>query len=91
MILAIIGSTGLVGKEIIKVLEEEDNKIIKKVLFVASKKSKGKKVIYKNQPHKIITIDQAISEKPNYAMFSAGSKTSLRNGIKKMIDYSRKN
>jgi aspartate-semialdehyde dehydrogenase len=78
MILAIIGSTGLVGKEIIKVLEEEDNKIIKKILFVASKKNKGKKVIYKNQPHKIITIDQAISEKPNYAMFSAGSKISLR-------------
>tara|TARA_B100001250_G_scaffold269272_1_gene232311 strand:- start:469 stop:1446 length:978 start_codon:yes stop_codon:yes gene_type:complete len=78
MILAIIGSTGLVGKEIIKVLEEENNKRIKKVLFVASKKSTGKKIKHNNQEHKIITIEQAISQKPNYAMFSAGSKVSLK-------------
>ena len=30
MILTILGATGLVGKEIIKILEEKENKAIKK-------------------------------------------------------------
>ena len=43
MTLAIIGSTGLVGTEIIKILEKKKLKEIKKIIFVASKKSIGKK------------------------------------------------
>ena len=78
MKLAIIGATGLVGKEIIKVLEENSNKKIKKILFVASKKSEGKKIKYKNKTHKIISVEKAISEKPNYALFSAGSSAALK-------------
>ena len=78
MILAIIGSTGLVGKEIRRILEEKSNKKIEKILFVASKKSVGKKIKHKNKTHKIISIEKAISQKPNYALFSAGSNISLK-------------
>ena len=41
MTLAIIGSTGLVGTEIIKILEKK-LKEIKKIIFVASKKYRKK-------------------------------------------------
>jgi len=78
MVLAIIGSTGLVGTEIIKVLEEKNHKEITKILFVASKKNIGKKIKYKNRTHRIISIEKAIKEGPKYALFSSGPKTALR-------------
>jgi len=74
MILAIIGATGLVGQEIRRVLEEKKIKKIKKVLFVATKKNKGKEIKYKSKNEKIISIEDAIKEKPNYVIFSAGSR-----------------
>ena len=43
MILAIVGATGLVGSEIIKILEEQNNQNFKEILFVASNKNTGKK------------------------------------------------
>ena len=77
MILAIIGATGLVGSEIIKVLEEKNIKEISEIIFVASKKNIGKKIKYKNKSKKIISIKEAIKKSPNYALFSAGSKVSI--------------
>ena len=76
MILAIIGATGLVGTEIIKILEEKKHKSIKKVFFIATKKNKGKKIKYKKRDQKIITIEQAIKEKPTHVLFSSGSSVS---------------
>lgn len=78
MTLAIIGATGLVGTEIKKILEKKKLKEIKKVIFVASKKSVGKKIKYKNKEINIISIEKAIGEKPKYALFSAGSQTALK-------------
>ena len=78
MTLAIIGSTGLVGTEIIKILEKKKLKEIKKIIFVASKKSIGKKIKYNNKTNNIVSIEKAIEEKPKYALFSAGSKTALK-------------
>ena len=78
MTLAIIGATGLVGTEIKKILEKKKLKEIKKVIFVASKKSVGKKIKYKNKEINIISIEKAIDEKPKYALFSAGSQTALK-------------
>ena len=77
MIIAIIGSTGLVGTEIIKILEKQKQPKISKVLFVSSKKSVGKKIYYKKKPIEIIAIEKAIEKKPTYALFSAGSETAL--------------
>tara|TARA_B100001250_G_scaffold220417_1_gene189099 strand:- start:43 stop:1020 length:978 start_codon:yes stop_codon:yes gene_type:complete len=78
MVIAIVGATGLVGSEIIKVLEEKKIKEIKEVLFVATQKSVGKKITYNNQSYKIITIKEALEKKPNFALFSAGSKVSKK-------------
>ena len=87
--IAIIGATGLVGKEIIKILEEKKNKIIKNVLFVATKKNVGKKIIFQNQKHQIISIEEALLKKPDFALFSAGSETAL-NYSKKFINAGTK-
>ena len=78
MIIAIIGSTGLVGTEIIKILEKQKQPNITKVLFVSSKRSVGKKIDYKKKKIEIISIEKAIEKKPTYALFSAGSETALR-------------
>lgn len=78
MVIAIVGATGLVGSEIIKVLEEKKIKKIKEVLFVATNKNKGKKIRFNKKEYKIISIKDAIEKKPNYALFSAGSETSLK-------------
>ena len=73
MNIAIIGSTGLVGLEIKKIIEK---KKIKNILFVASKKSVGKEILYNNKKQKVISIKKALSMKINYAIFSAGSMVS---------------
>ena len=78
MIIAIIGATGLVGTEIIKVLKENNIKNIKKLLLVASKKNIGKKIKNKNPNNKIISIKEALKQKPNYVLFSAGSTISKK-------------
>ena len=78
MTLAIIGETGLVGSEIIKILETEKDNRFKNIFFVASEKSVGKKIKYRNTTHKIVSIKKAIEISPDYALFSAGSKTSIK-------------
>lgn len=77
MKIAVVGATGLVGKEIISVLEER-NVHISEFLPVASSKSVGKKVIFSGQEYEVISIEIAISKKPDIAIFSAGGETSLK-------------
>ena len=76
MRVAVVGATGLVGREMLKVLEER--KIVISELFpVASQKSIGTSIVFHGRPVKVIGIDQAVSLKPNVALFSAGGTTSL--------------
>ena len=76
MKLAVVGATGLVGNEILKVIEER-NFPFDELLMVASERSVGKKIQFKNQEYTVISIPQAIEEKPDIAIFSAGGSTSL--------------
>ncbi len=71
MKIAIIGATGLVGSVLLKVLEER-NIDIERIYFVASEKSIGKTVYFKNKPYEVIGLKKAVEEKPNIAIFSAG-------------------
>ena len=73
MVIALIGATGLVGREIIKKLEK--NKTFKNFdfLFVASEKNKNKEIVFRNSKYKIETIKDAIKKKPTHVLFSAGS------------------
>jgi len=76
MKIAVVGATGLVGGEILEVLEER-NVQFDELLLVASARSAGTKKIFKGKEYTIITMDDAIAEKPDFAIFSAGGSTSL--------------
>ncbi|HLQ99204.1 MAG TPA: aspartate-semialdehyde dehydrogenase [Sphingobacterium sp.] len=75
MKIAVVGATGLVGSEIIKVLEERDFPVTE-LLPVASARSKGKEVAFKGKKYKIVTLDEAVTLKPDLAIFSAGGSVS---------------
>ena len=77
MKIAIVGCTGLVGSEILKVLSELKLPITK-LIPVASSKSIGKEVIFNNSTLEVIGIQDAIKLKPNIAIFSAGGEISKK-------------
>lgn len=71
MKLALVGATGLVGRKMMDVLEER--KItVHEFLPVASKKSVGTEVQFNGQNHKVRSIEEAVEQKPDVALFSAG-------------------
>ncbi len=76
MKVAVVGATGLVGGEMLKVLEER-NFPITELIPVASERSVGKKVSFKGQEYTIVGFEDAIAAKPAIAIFSAGGSTSL--------------
>ena len=76
MKLAIVGATGLVGQEVLKILEERSFPY-EELLLVASEKSVGKQVAYAGNSYSVISMAQAIEAKPDIAIFSAGGGTSL--------------
>jgi len=76
MKLAVVGATGLVGSEILEVLEEH-NFPFDELLLVASERSAGKKIAYKGKDYTVIGLKQAVAEKPDVAIFSAGGGISL--------------
>ena len=75
MKLAIVGATGLVGKEILKVIQER-RFFYSELILVASKKSKGKEIIVNNKKYIVITIDELIEQTPELVLLSAGSSLS---------------
>jgi aspartate-semialdehyde dehydrogenase len=76
MKIAVVGATGLVGSEILKVLEER-NFPITELIPVASERSVGKQVTFKGKQYTIVSFEDAIAAKPAIAIFSAGGGTSL--------------
>ena len=76
MKIAVVGATGLVGGEILEVLEERDVQF-DELLLVASARSAGQKKVFKAKEYTIITMEDAIAERPDFAIFSAGGGTSL--------------
>jgi len=76
MKVAIVGATGLVGGEILKVLAER-NFPVTEIIPVASERSIGKKVNFKGVDYSVVGYETAIAMKPNVAIFSAGGSTSL--------------
>lgn len=81
MKIAVVGATGLVGGEILKVLEER-NFPVTELIPVASEKSVGSEVKFKGKSYKVVGVDTAISMKPAIAIFSAGGGTSLEQAPK---------
>ena len=76
--IAIVGATGLVGRTILKVLEEKNFKNVEYTLF-ASQKSEGKKVNFLHNNYIVKRLDEkSFDEKFDYAIFSAGASTASR-------------
>lgn len=75
MKLAIIGATGMVGVQILKILQERKFSYTELIL-VASEKSIGTKKIINNQSFTVIGLQEMILSPPELALFSAGSEIS---------------
>ena len=73
MKLAIIGSTGNVGRKIIEVLEKS-NIQIDDLFLIASKKSSGKKIKFRKKEIEIENLENYSFSKAQITIFAAGSK-----------------
>lgn len=71
-----MGATGLVGRTMMKILEERAFPV-DELIPVASQKSVGKEVEFRGHKHKVVSMMDAIAAKPHIALFSAGGSTSL--------------
>ena len=72
---AVVGATGLVGREMIKILSEFDLPI-GKIKFFASKRSEGQKLFFKDKEITVQTIKKGCFQDVDIALFSAGSAAS---------------
>ncbi len=76
MKIAVVGATGLVGTKMLQVLSERNFKF-DELIVVASPKSVGMQITFKEKNYSIVSMENAIAAKPNIAIFSAGGDTSL--------------
>ena len=77
MNLAIIGATGLVGEEMLKVLDQRKIQFTSLTL-VSSKKSVGKSLNFQEKSYQLISIEDAFEKELDVAIFSAGKEVSLK-------------
>ena len=73
--IAVVGATGLVGTEMLKVLAERRFPLTE-LLPVASAKSVGQEVDYQGEKYFVVSMDDAIAARPDFAIFSAGGSVS---------------
>lgn len=76
--LAVVGSTGVVGRTVLKVLEEKKLPISKYVFF-SSSKSAGTKLNFMDKEYIVQELtESSFTEKFDFAIFSAGSDTAKK-------------
>ncbi|MCC5920242.1 MAG: aspartate-semialdehyde dehydrogenase [Cyclobacteriaceae bacterium] len=73
--IAVVGATGLVGQEILEVMQEFKLEI-EELIPVASARSVGKKVSFAGKEWTVAAMQAAIDAVPDIAIFSAGGDTS---------------
>lgn len=76
MKVAVVGATGMVGQVMLKVLEERDFPV-DELIPVGSDKSIGKEIYFRGKAYKCVSMSDAVSMKPEIAIFSAGGTPSL--------------
>ena len=76
MKVAVVGATGMVGEVMLRVLAER-NFPVTALIPVASEKSVGKEITFKDKKYKVVNLATAVAMKPDVALFSAGGTTSL--------------
>lgn len=72
---AVVGATGMVGRTMVKVLEER-NFPVSGLIVAASERSVGKEVFFKGKGIKVVSVQDAVNAKPVFAIFSAGATVS---------------
>ena len=75
MKLAIVGVTGLVGREMLEVLSER-NFPLTELIPVASERSCGKSIFFHGKSYKIISLKDLLVKNVDIALFSAGAEIS---------------
>jgi aspartate-semialdehyde dehydrogenase len=76
MKVAVVGATGMVGEVMLKVLAER-NFPVTELIPVASERSIGKEIEFKEKKYKVVGMQEAVDMKADIAVFSAGGDTSL--------------
>jgi aspartate-semialdehyde dehydrogenase len=74
MKIAVVGATGMVGQVMLELIAAR-NFPATEVLAVASERSVGKKISYKNGTLTVGSLADALAQKPRLALFSAGGET----------------
>ena len=75
MKVAVVGVTGVVGTVMLNLLDKRKFPITQ-IIPVASEKSVGKKIEFKGKDYSIVSLNDALTVKPDIALFSAGGTTS---------------
>ena len=75
MKIAVVGATGLVGREMLTVLAERDF-ANEEIIAAASERSIGKKIDFAGRTLTVTSVADAIAARPDYAIFSAGAAAS---------------
>ena len=73
---AVVGATGMVGRTMLAVLEARDFPVAT-LLPVASARSVGSTVSFRGEEVEVVSIEEALAQKPHVALFSAGGDLSL--------------
>ena len=75
MKVAVVGATGMVGRMMLKVLEER-NFPVDRLFAAASERSEGREVVFRGKPARVISVMEAVEAVPDVALFSAGAAVS---------------
>ena len=75
MKIAVVGATGLVGREMLTVLAERGF-AQEEIIAAASPKSIGKEIDFAGRRLTVVSVEEAIAACPRYAIFSAGAAAS---------------
>ncbi len=75
MTVAVIGATGLVGRTMLRVLQERDFPF-QRLILAASERSAGSVVEHEGRSYEVVSIAEALRRKPQIALFSAGASVS---------------
>lgn len=74
---AVLGATGLVGREILSVLEQRNFQVSELVLL-ASERSAGKTLEFRGEPYTVHAVSESSFKDVDIALFSAGGSVSRR-------------
>lgn len=75
MKIAVVGATGLVGREMLTVLAERGY-AGDEIIAAASERSVGKEIAFAGRTLHVVSVADAIAARPDYAIFSAGAAAS---------------